>query len=171
MTMNVARRLLSVAAVLLVLLAAGGCFGGRGSEEGGEAAPAPGKEVAAPAPGEEIAGGGSGDATPSRAAAPAPEQGGGEGAQPPAPSGIPEIPPASTGDRIIKEGTIALEIEKGGYAAAFSRVMAAATRLGGTVVATTSTNSGDGGTSGSVTIRVPVGNYEQLLVAVGEIGT
>lgn len=79
--------------------------------------------------------------------------------------------PASTGERIIKEGTVAVEVEAGRFDAAFGRVISAATRLGGTVVSSTTRTGDSGGTSGSVTVRVPVERYEDLLVGIGEIGT
>lgn len=79
--------------------------------------------------------------------------------------------PLSPEDRIIKQGTVALEVEEGGFDAAFSRVVDAGRRYGGSVLSSsTRTDDRDGTTSGSVTLRVPSESYEDLLVGVGEIG-
>ncbi len=98
-------------------------------------------------------------------------------AQPVPPEGgvgeeVPPLPDASGVDRVIKEGTMRLEVGAGGFDASYARVVEAARRLGGSVAAsTTRTQEDDGGTSGSVTIRVPVDQYEDLLVQVADIGT
>lgn len=74
-------------------------------------------------------------------------------------------------DRVIREGTIALDVEEGQFDAAYAQVVEAARRLGGTVAAsTTRTEDEDGGSFGSLTVRVPVDDYEDLLVDVAEIG-
>lgn len=80
-------------------------------------------------------------------------------------------PPASVGERIIKEGTVTLELEGQRFDTAFGQVVNAATRLGGTVVSSDTTTADTGATAGSVTVQVPVERYEDLLVGVGEIGT
>lgn len=84
---------------------------------------------------------------------------------------LPEPAPTSSGERIIKDGTVSVEVDGDRFDAAFSRVVAAATDLGGTVVSSTTTAADGGGASGSITVRVPVERYEQLLVGVGDIGT
>jgi len=86
-----------------------------------------------------------------------------------APPGLPVVDPA-VGDRVIKEGTVSVEVEAGTFDEAYAEVVEEARRLGGTVVSSTTTTSDDGGTSGSVTVRVPVDRYEDLLVGVGGIG-
>lgn len=99
---------------------------------------------------------------------------GDEGAAPPTGEDL-DLPaatqPASTGERVIKEGTVSLEVADGGFDTAFGRVISAATGLGGTVVSSSTTTADNGSTSGSVTVRVPVERYEDLLVGIGEIGT
>jgi hypothetical protein len=86
---------------------------------------------------------------------------------PPLPDGVP--PP--TGERVIKEGTMTVEVGEDEFDAAYARVIDAAARLGGMVIASTSRSIEDGGTSGSITVRVPVEAYEDLLTSVGGIGT
>lgn len=76
----------------------------------------------------------------------------------------------ATPERIIKEGTVTIEVDEGQFSAAYERVVEAARRLGGSVTASTSTSDDDGRTSGSITVRVPVESYEDLLVGVGRIG-
>lgn len=75
-----------------------------------------------------------------------------------------------TGDRIIKEGTMTIEVAEEGFRVAFQRVVATAVGLGGTVVSSTTTTTEEGATSGTVTVRVPVESYEDLLVSAGEVG-
>lgn len=91
----------------------------------------------------------------------------------PQPVGDLELPtrPTSVGERIIKEGTVTLELEEQRFDTAFGQVVNAATRLGGTVVSSNTTTTDTGATAGSVTVQVPVERYEDLLVGVGEIGT
>ncbi|MDP8970573.1 MAG: DUF4349 domain-containing protein [Actinomycetota bacterium] len=79
---------------------------------------------------------------------------------------LPDPPPAVPGERIVKEGSVSLEVAEGGFDQAFVAVIATARRHGGTVVATTTTNDDDRGTAGSVTVRVPVERYEDLLAEV-----
>ena len=73
-------------------------------------------------------------------------------------------------DRIIKDGTMRVEVPDGEFDVAFSRVVDIAQRLGGGVAASQTSVNGDGHSSGSLTVRVPVESYEQLLVDVAEIG-
>ena len=84
------------------------------------------------------------------------------------------LPPAQQtvggAERIIKEGTVTIEVDEGGYLTAYERVVEAARRLGGAVSASTSRTDDLGRTSGSVTVRVPVEAYEDLLVGVGRVG-
>ena len=74
-------------------------------------------------------------------------------------------------ERIIKEGTVVLEVDEGGFMAAYQRVVQTARRHGGSVTASTSSTDDAGRTTGSVTVRVPVDAYEDLLVGVGRVGT
>ncbi|MBA2730020.1 MAG: DUF4349 domain-containing protein [Euzebyaceae bacterium] len=80
------------------------------------------------------------------------------------------LPVASTGERVIKDGTIVLEIGEGTFDTAFAEVVRASDRLGGTVVATTTDNSVDGPPAGTVTVRVPADQYEQLLISMRDFG-
>lgn len=84
---------------------------------------------------------------------------------------LPERPVTRTGERLIKEGSMTVEVAEGGFMGAYQRVIVAARDLGGFMVASNSASTGDGGTSGSVTVRVPVDRYEDLLTGVGRIGT
>ena len=90
-----------------------------------------------------------------------------DSAQPP----LPEAPPARTGERIIKEGTITIEVERDGFDQAFTRIIAAARTHQGDVVGSSTRSSDNGDTFGSVTVRVPVQSFEDLVVGVGDIGT
>ncbi len=77
---------------------------------------------------------------------------------------------ASTGERVIKDGTIVLEIAEGTFDTAFAEVVRASDRLGGTVMATTTDNSLDRPPAGTVTVRVPADRYEQLLISMRDFG-
>lgn len=83
---------------------------------------------------------------------------------------LPDTMPPPRGDRVIKEGTIRVEIAEDGFDEAFGRVIDAAARVGGSVLASNTSTHDDGGTSGSVTVRVPVQAFEELLVGMGGIG-
>jgi hypothetical protein len=84
---------------------------------------------------------------------------------------LPDTPPLTTGERIIKEGTISIEVEAGEFDVAFRAAIDAAARFGGDVAASSTQTDDDGNTSGSVTVRVPVEDFEALVLDVGEIGT
>ena len=84
---------------------------------------------------------------------------------------VPDTPPITTGERIIKEGTISIEVKAGEFDAAFDQATHAAARYGGDVVASSTRTDDEGNTSGSVTVRVPVQDFEEFLTGVGEIGT
>lgn len=107
--------------------------------------------------------------------------GGGDGAQggeqdaddtqAPAQEPLPDAPAARTGDRIIKEGTVTIEVEREGFDEAYTKVVAAARQYQGDVVGSTTRTSDNGDTFGSVTVRVPVRSFEDLVVGIGRIGT
>jgi hypothetical protein len=64
-----------------------------------------------------------------------------------------------------------LEVGDGDFDRAYAEVVEVASRLGGGVVSSTTRTLEDGsGTSGSVTVRVPADEYEDLLVGVADIG-
>lgn len=100
----------------------------------------------------------------------------GEAAEPEVPSDDGDVPlPAQAGqagrggEHVIKEGTVTLEVDEGEFPPTYERVVEAARREGGSVAASHSATDGQGRTSGAVTVRVPVENYESLLVAIGRI--
>lgn len=86
------------------------------------------------------------------------------------PAPLPDPLPARPGDRIIKEGTISLEVEQEQFDRAFLQVVSVARRYGGDVVGSSTRTADDGATFGSITLRVPVANFEDLLIGVGDIG-
>lgn len=81
---------------------------------------------------------------------------------------------AATGERVIKEGTITIEVAPGDYDAAFGQLVARAQTLGGHVSGTSSsiTEDAEGNplVSGQITLRVPVRTFEDLLTTVGDAG-
>lgn len=83
---------------------------------------------------------------------------------------VPVDATAATGERIIKEGTVTLEVEPGQFDTAFSQVIARAQALGGHVSASSSSTDDEGLVSGQVTVRVPVRSFEDLLTTLGEAG-
>ncbi len=85
-------------------------------------------------------------------------------------SGAPgEQTAGSDGARIAKDGAVEVEVEPGGFEATAQRVNGLATGLGGYVSATRTTESGDA-PSGTVTVRVPVAAFEDLLDQVRRLG-
>jgi hypothetical protein len=84
---------------------------------------------------------------------------------------LPQQISTRSGERIIKDGTMTIEVAEGGFMQAYRRVIDLARDLGGHLTESTSTNLPDGGTSGSVTVRVPVDGYEDMLTRVGQVGT
>jgi hypothetical protein len=83
---------------------------------------------------------------------------------------IADLPDVATGDKVIKEGSVTVAVEEGAFDRAFARVVQVAANLGGNVISSTTDTTDTGDASGSVTVRVPVERYEQLLVGVAEIG-
>ncbi len=164
-------RRVGIAAALLVVLLAGCSAEGASTDAAVEA------EQPRDVGGGAVALGGGADTD-----AAADEQGGTAAAPAPAAPGddggdqVPQLPPEAApdlavGDRVIKEGTVTVEVEAGSFDEAYAEIVEAARRVGGTVVAsTTRSTSADGGTSGSVSVRVPVESYEDLLVGVGRVG-
>ena len=179
------KALRSVAVLLLVLLLAA-CSGGGGADTAMDTGG--GTESA----GAEVSVSRLSDERPAAAAAGSAEEGGlgfaaeGEGAgegdsdgdqgddtaiDPPDVGALPDPPAVRTGDRIIKEGTITIEVEKGRFDQSFEAVIRAADQYGGDAVGSSTSTSDNGDIFGSVTVRVPVANFEDLLVGVGDIGT
>ncbi len=151
--------------LLVLALLASGCSGGGGSDSGGEATmeQAGELEAAQAAAGPEAADGSvdGGDT--------AEGMGGSRGE--PDPSVLPDVTTVAAGDKIIKDGTIELEVAEEEFDAAYARIVRAAESLGGTVVSSETRNAAGEGPSGSVTVRVPVDQYERLLVGVRDFGT
>ena len=170
---------LRIAAVLLLVLVLGACSGSAGTasdsaaeeayggEEGFEGATesaggsAEGRVTGLAQDREVTAAEGDGDAPAGDDAA----------VEPPDVERLPQTPSVRTGDRIIKEGTITIEVEKGRFDESFEAVIDAADQYGGDAVGSTTTTSDNGDIFGSVTVRVPVANFEDLLIGVGDIGT
>ena len=74
-------------------------------------------------------------------------------------------------DRVIREGTVVLEVADGGFDAAYDRIVATARDLGGGVQTSDTSTGEDGLLSGALTVRVPAARYEALLTRVGDVGT
>lgn len=126
--------------------------------------------MAAEAPADDSVGGAAAIEGGEEAAPDAGDPAGEEAAQQP---GEAELPPdVASGERVIKEGTVSLDVEADGFDSAFAAVVEAARRRGGSVVGsqTLTEDDADGGSTGSLTVRVPVDEYEDLLVAVADIG-
>lgn len=175
-------RRIGVGAVVALLVVLGACSGGGGSTseaepasddslagEGGSGALESGSESSNEEEAEEVTA--AADATGAgagSAAAPAPPDGE-SGPQAP----LPQV--ARGPERIIKEGTVRLEVADGEFDAAYAAVVGLAPRYGGDVLASTTSTErdgdGDGPASGSVTLRVPVEEYESLLAGVQDVGT
>ena len=147
--------------VLLVLLAA--CSGGAGQE-----AAAPADVAADGREGASVSLGGDGVVA---------AQAGGDTSAPddtaiePPVEELPEAPGLPPGERMIKEGTVSVEVGEGRFDQAFRAVIDAAQSFGGDAVASSTRTAENGDTFGSVTVRVPVDNFEELLVGLGDIGT
>lgn len=77
---------------------------------------------------------------------------------------------ADIGDRIVRDGTMRVRVEEDTFDGAFDRLVELADRFGGTVLASDASTADDGSTSGTVTVRVPAGDFDDLLVAVGRVG-
>ena len=172
------------AAIMFVLLLSA-CGGGAADSEssadgraGGSAAVPEAQGTEAAAAEEEVAlsggggGSGAGGSVSDSAVRAADQDGVDDAAAPPAQpeQTLPDAPPARAGDRIIKEGTVSLEVGKDEFDRAFTAVIAAARRHGGDVVGSTTRTAENGDTFGSVTVRVPVDTFEDLVVGVGDIG-
>ena len=83
---------------------------------------------------------------------------------------LPTAPPARDSAKVVKTGSVSLEVARQGVAPTMTRLGSMATGLGG-YVADTKTAEGGEDPSGSVTLRVPVDTFEQLLGQVRALGT
>lgn len=154
------RRILIAVSLMLAVALAAGCSGsGDAVSSDAEAPEALGAEQAPAAPDdagrEEAAGGGSAADTDTSV----------PGEAPPVADLV-----AAQDSRIVREGTMRVEVDGGTFDRAFNQVVAAATRHGGTVAASDASSDDEGLTSGSVTVRVPAESYDALLTSVTEIG-
>lgn len=77
---------------------------------------------------------------------------------------------ADIGDRIVRDGTMRVRVEEDTFDSAFDQLVQLADRFGGTVLASDASTADDGSTSGTVTLRVPAQDFDDLLVAVGRVG-
>jgi hypothetical protein len=102
-----------------------------------------------------------GSAGASGAAGAAPAQG--------APSQAPAPAPSDTA-KVIKTGAVAIEVRKGAVGPTMTRLTDLATGFGGYVSETKTAEAADNPT-GSATLRVPVGTFENLLSGVRALGT
>lgn len=166
--MGAARRLRWGAIAILGVLAAAACSGGADSGGRDDVAVAAATGAAAPAQeGDEAADGGvGGDTTGDDVVAAATEAAAEEPGQAP----LPDPGFAATGERIIKEGTVTITVEPGAFDRAFQAVIQRAQALGGHVVASASSTDAEGLVTGTVTVRVPVAVYEDLLTGLGDVG-
>ncbi|CAN5906203.1 DUF4349 domain-containing protein [soil metagenome] len=80
------------------------------------------------------------------------------------------IQTAGVGNRIVRNGTMRVRVDEDTFDAAFDRLVGFADRFGGTVIASDVTSADDGSTSGTLTVRVPAEDFDDLLVAVGRVG-
>lgn len=108
------------------------------------------------------------EAAPDRSLAaptPAPGSSGGAGA-----GGAPTQPtPPADGAKIIRTGSLDLEVREGAFAGTVERIIAQTTGLGGYVAESTTSESGDS-PSGSITVRVPGESFDTLLADLRELG-
>ncbi|MBW3606475.1 MAG: DUF4349 domain-containing protein [Actinobacteria bacterium] len=149
--------------LMIVMAVLAGCAGGA-EDSGGDSGDAPREEAAAE---DAAVRGGEGDGDGAQEAEPAGgEEGSGDGLD--IAAAVSQT--AAIGDRVVRNGTMRLRVDDDTFDAAFERLVGLADRFGGTVLASDATNTGDGSTSGTVTLRVPAEDFDELLVAVGRIG-
>ena len=85
------------------------------------------------------------------------------------PAGVsPQAPVDSA--KVIKTGSVQIEVKDGAVSATMTRLTAIATGLGGYVADSKTAEGGDNPT-GSVTLRVPAGAFENLVAGVRGLGT
>lgn len=86
----------------------------------------------------------------------------------PAPSAAPA--PAPDSAKVIKTGSVQIEVRKGAVGDTMTRLTSVATGLGGYVADSQTTEAGDNPT-GKVTLRVPAAGFENLVASVRGLGT
>lgn len=80
----------------------------------------------------------------------------------------PGAPPTDNA-KIVKTGSIEIQVRKGGFDAALARINSESVGLGGYVERSETSESSDQ-PSGSLTVRVPVDSYETLLANIRRLG-
>ena len=93
-----------------------------------------------------------------------------EGAQAPEVQKLAPLDAAAFDDKIIREGTVTVEVAEGAFDRGLLRVSEIAQELGGTVVSMNTQQDQDESPSGSVTVRVPTDEYDALISGIGGIG-
>ena len=93
----------------------------------------------------------------------------GLGVTSPTKAAAPTVPGVDTLERIVKTGSIDLEVSKGGFATVTDRLSSLATGAGGFVSASSTVESADVPT-GSVTLRVPAAAFDDVLAQVRSLG-
>lgn len=87
---------------------------------------------------------------------------------------VPAAPPTPLAPvdtaKVIKTGSVQIEVKDGAVSATLNRLATMATGLGGYVADSKTAEGGDNPT-GSVTLRVPVGTFENLVAGVRGLGT
>ncbi|AXV09589.1 hypothetical protein DVS28_a4932 [Euzebya pacifica] len=164
----------SAAIAVLLLLLAGACSSDESGDDSAVESVAEGREDSVESADADFGFGDEAEVAEEGAAAPA-EPGAttdvADSSTDDAPTGPVSVPDtATTGERIIKEGTVTLEVEPGFFDTAFGQVIARAQALGGHVSGSSSSTDTEGLVQGQVTVRVPVRSFEDLLTAVGEAG-
>lgn len=91
----------------------------------------------------------------------APESGSGESAR--------SVAPAAEKAKVVKTGSIDLEIRKGAFEATIERITSLAIGMGGYIAESTTTES-DTVPRGGVTVRVPAASFDQLLTELRRLG-
>lgn len=77
--------------------------------------------------------------------------------------------PIGDATRIVHEGSVEVEVERGAFGPTAERVTSLATGLGGHVSASQTSEQGDA-PRGTITVRVPASAFEQLLSEVRRLG-
>ena len=90
-------------------------------------------------------------------------EGGGGGAAPPAPV------QATDSAKVVKTGSLVLEVDEGAFAGTVDRITSTATGIGGYVSESTTSRSGDA-PSGTITVRVPADQFDRYLADVRKLG-
>jgi len=80
-----------------------------------------------------------------------------------------EPAPPTDGAKIIRTGSLDLEVREGAFAGTVDRIVAQTTGLGGYVAESTTSESVDS-PSGSIVVRVPGSSFETLLADLRELG-